>query len=79
LETLERAYQREEFEIARWRSHHRLELAIGTALGCISLTNGSNDVHNMQLQNLPETVDLCIDQVHVRVAVPTTRPLLKTF
>jgi hypothetical protein len=33
LETLERAYQREEFEIARWRSHHRLELAIGTAAG----------------------------------------------
>jgi hypothetical protein len=27
---LERAYEREEFHIASWRSHHRLELAIGT-------------------------------------------------
>ncbi len=32
LESLERAYESEEFHIASWRSHHRLELAIGTCV-----------------------------------------------
>ncbi len=34
LESLERAYETEEFHIASWRSHHRLELAIGTYTRC---------------------------------------------